>query len=281
MSTTLQSINRASGYQLMGDRVNLYEEYWVPALMGPCAEDLVDAARLKTDDKILDVACGTGVVARAVASRKGFQVSVTGTDINKVMLDAAQYYAGSDGARNIQWCIGDAANLPFESSVFNVVFCQQGLQFMPNRLAAVNEMARVLVPGGRLIASVWKSGTPFGTAVRKALSAQFGEDATSTWSSSISLGYRHELRALAEDAGFADCHVRYDVKIGRHHAPEEFISGIIAATSLSDEYSNLTSDDRKKLLGSVIDDLKNNFDDGGLAYPAECHTLTAQKQGSK
>jgi len=281
MSTAIQSVTRESGYQLKGDRANLYEKYWVPALMGPCAEDLVDAACLRIGEKVLDVACGTGVVARAAARREGAQVSVTGTDINDIMIDTARRYAESDGEQNVRWRIGDATNLPFESSTFNVVLCQQGLQFMPNRLVALSEMARVLVPGGRLVVSVWKSGSPFGTALRKALGARFGEDATSTWGASISLGDRHELRALAEEAGFKGCHVRYDVKIGRHLAPEEFIPGIIAATPLSDDFANLPAEDRRKLVRSIIEDLKIYMDDGGLAYPAECHTLTALTCGSK
>ncbi len=281
MSTTSQSPAGKSGYQLQGDRPNLYEQWWVPSLMGPCAEDLVDAACLQVGEKVLDVACGTGVVARAAALRECCQLSVTGADINDVMIDTARRHAGANDTRNIRWCIGDATDLPFESSIFNAVLCQQGLQFMPNRLMALCEMARVLVPGGRLVASVWKSGSPFGSVLREVLGGRFGEDATSSWGASISLGDRLELRALAEDAGFKDCHVRYDVKIGRHPAPEEFICGVIAATPLSNDFANLPANERRKLIRSITQALENYMDDGGLAYPAECHTLTAQTQRGK
>ncbi len=278
MSSIPHSPAGKSGYQLQGDRPNLYEQWWVPALMGTCAEDLVDAACLNAGDKLLDVACGTGVVARTATLRECSQLSVTGADINKDMIDIARGHAAVNGARNIQWCVGDAMDLPFENSIFNVVLCQQGLQFMPNRLKALCEVARVLVPGGRLVASVWKSGSPFGSSLRKALGVRFGEDATSSWGASISLGDRLELRALAEDAGFRNCHVRYDVKIGRHPTPEEFICGVIATTSLSDEFVSLPVDERQMLIRSIIESLENYVDDGGLAYPAECHTLTAQTQ---
>ncbi|MCP5086287.1 MAG: methyltransferase domain-containing protein [Rhodobacteraceae bacterium] len=276
MSATCQSTAGDSCYQLQGDRPNLYEQWWVPAIMGPCAEDLVDTVCLRPGEKLLDVACGTGVVARAAARRGGAQVSVTGTDINEAMIETAQRYVDLDGLPNIRWRVGDAASLPFKTSTFDVVLCQQGLQFMPSRLAALREMARVLVPGGRLVASVWKSGSPFGTALRKSLVDCFGPEALSDWGVSISLGDRHKLRALAKDAGFEGCHVRYDVKIGRHREPEEFICGVIAASSLSGEFASLSAKDREKLVQSIIENLKNYVDDGGLAYPAECHTLTAQ-----
>ena len=155
-----------SGYQLKGDRPNLYEQWWVPAIMGECAEDLVDAARLQPGESLLDVACGTGVVARVAARRMGGKISVTGTDISETMIDTAQVLSDAGAVQDIQWIVGDAANLPFETSTYDVVLCQQGLQFMPNRIAALNEVARVLRPGGRFVASVWKSSSPFGSALR-------------------------------------------------------------------------------------------------------------------
>jgi SAM-dependent methyltransferase len=150
---------------------------------------------------------------------------------------------------------------------------------MSNRLDALREIARTMVPGGRLVVSVWRSGSPFGTTLRKVLGSWFGKDATSTWDASISLGDRHELHALAEEAGFKDCHVKFDIKIGRHHAPEEFISGVIAATPLSDEFTQLPTAEQRKLVYLIIEDLEGYIDDVGLAYPAECHTLTARSRG--
>lgn len=281
MPTTSQSTAGDSGYQLKGDRPNLYEQWWVPAIMGTCAEDLVNAAGLQPGEKVLDVACGTGVVARVAAHRGAAQVSVTGTDINDVMIDTARRHAQTNGAQDIQWRVGDAADFPFRNSTFDVVLCQQGLQYMPNRIEALREIARVLIPGGRLVTSVWKSGTPFGTALRKSLGDRFGQEAVSDWSESISLGDSHELRSLAEEAGFENCHVKYDVKIGRHNQPEEFICGVIAASSLSGEFAGLSAEDQKGLLQSTVESLGNYMDDGGLAYPAECHTLTAQTSESE
>ena len=113
--------------------------------------------------------------------------------------------------------------------------------------------------------------------LRTSLSDRFGAGATATWEASTSLGDRHELRTLAEDAGFTDCHVRYDVKIGRHQDPEKFIMGVISTTPLSEAFADLASKDRKTLIRSILTQLYNFTDDGGLAYPGECHTLTARR----
>ncbi len=277
MATNPQNTTQEVGYQLKGDRPDFYEQYWVPALMGACAEDLVDAACLQAGENVLDVACGTGVVVRAVALRANSQNSITGTDINDVMVSTAQRDANSKGLQNIKWHIADATDMPFNNAIFDVVLCQQGLQFMPNCLAAMCEIKRVLAPGGRFVASVWKSGSPFGIALRKALDTQFGEGTTSNWDASISLGDRFKLRAIAKEAGFTDYHISYDVKIGRHHAPEEFVSGVIKTTSLAEEFANLAVIDQEKLTRSVVSALEYYMDDNGLAYPAECHTLIARK----
>jgi SAM-dependent methyltransferase len=281
MPITSRSTAGDSGYQLKGDRPNLYEQWWVPAIMGTCAEDLVNAACLQPGEKVLDVACGTGVVARAAMNHSGTRVSVTGTDINDVMIDTARRYAQTNGSQDIEWRVGDAADLPFRNSTFNVVLCQHGLQYMPNRIEPLREMARVLIPGGRLVNSVWKSGSPFGTALRNSLGDRFGQESVSDWGESISLGDSQELRSLAQEAGFENCHVRYDVRIGRHRKPAEFIRGVIAASSLSGEFAGLSAEDQIGLLQSTVESLGDNMDDGGLAYPAECHTLTAQTSGSK
>ena len=132
-----------SGFQLSGTGPEIYETCWVFSQLGKCADELVAAADVRPGQRVLDVGCGTGVVAREVARRIGGDGDITGTDINEAMLESAREFAARHRLVGIHWQQCDATAMPFEDESFDVVLCQQGLQFMPDRRAAVMEMARV------------------------------------------------------------------------------------------------------------------------------------------
>src|SRR4051794_4440488 len=120
-----------------------YERVQVPAIFTGWATDLVSIADLRAGERILDVACGTGIVARLAAPRVAPAGHVVGVDVNAAMLTVARAQPQPAGAV-IEWHQGDAAALPFPDAAFDVVLCQQGLQHMADRGAAVREMRRVL-----------------------------------------------------------------------------------------------------------------------------------------
>lgn len=158
---------KESGFQLSGSAPEAYENVWVPAMMGQCAQDLVGCANIKVGNKVLDVACGTGVVARIAAKLVGTDGKVTAMDLNKGMLDVARNFAEKQKITKIEWQQEDATSMSFDDGSFEVVLCQQGLQFMPDRSAAMSEMSRVLVSGGRLALSVWRAPSVFSVAFGK------------------------------------------------------------------------------------------------------------------
>jgi ubiquinone/menaquinone biosynthesis C-methylase UbiE len=129
-------------WQMDASAPELYERYLVPAITSVWANDLLDRIAPQQGESLLDVACGTGVVAR-LAARRGHSGRLVGLDRNKAMLDVAR--TRSPG---IKWIEGSALDLPFEASSFDIVACQLGLQFFPDRSLALQEMARVLRPGG-------------------------------------------------------------------------------------------------------------------------------------
>ena len=131
----------------------LYERLLVGPLFTPWAERLLDGMALAPGSRVLDVACGTGIVARLAAERLGAGARVVGVDRTPPMLAVARAVAPE-----IDWREGDAAELPVgEDETFDAVVCHQGLQFFADRLAAVREMRRVLAPGGRVGIGVWRS----------------------------------------------------------------------------------------------------------------------------
>src|SRR5688500_1673112 len=139
-------------WQLEGSAADLYQRYLVPAITTKWAEDLVDRARPRMGEMVLDIACGTGVVARAAAKSSG-RGQVTGLDLNAGMLAVARSVP-SEGA-SITWMEGSALDLPFPRDCFDLVLCQLGLQFFPDQRRALSEMHRVLRSAGRAALSVY------------------------------------------------------------------------------------------------------------------------------
>ena len=134
----------------------MYEHYFVPTIFGPWARVLLKHAAPQPGERVLDLACGTGVVARQVAPLVGSGGSVAALDLRPGMLAVARSRPAPAGAV-IGWQEGQADALPFADGSFDLVLCQQGLQFFPDRLAALREVRRVLCPGGRVALSIWQA----------------------------------------------------------------------------------------------------------------------------
>jgi ubiquinone/menaquinone biosynthesis C-methylase UbiE len=140
----------------MDNPAETYESYMVPVLFAPSAERLIELARLRAGERVLDVGCGTGIVARRAAPRVGTDGRVTGLDLSPGMLAVARSVALRERL-SIDWREGRAEGLPFADGEFDVVLCQYALMFFVNPLVALNEMRRVLADGGRAVIAVWQS----------------------------------------------------------------------------------------------------------------------------
>lgn len=185
-----------------------YEDQMVPMVFLPWAEDLVERLDVQGGERALDVACGTGAVARVLAGRVGPQGEVVGIDQNPFMLEVAR----SLGLKNLELREGDAAELPFEDAEFDLAVCQQGLQFVPAPDAAMAEIARVLRPGGRLGLACWNSpaDNPAASALLAAAEAVGWIEGATGFARAFSLGDEPRLEALLIGAGFDI------VSLGRH-----------------------------------------------------------------
>ena len=135
-----------------GTAAENYQRHFVPTIATPVSADLLRTAGLQQGERVLDVACGTGVAARLAAEQVGTTGSVTAIDVASDMIDVARTVPSPAGPP-IEWHVGDAASLPFPDGAYDVVLCQMGLMFMPDRAAVLAEMRRVLVAGGRLVVS--------------------------------------------------------------------------------------------------------------------------------
>ena len=161
-------------FQLEGSAAQIYENQKVGAIFGPLARATLDVVLLHPGDRVLDVACGTGIVARTIRDRYGADVAVTGSDLNAGMIEMARRTT-SELDPPIDWAVADATDMPFDDRAFTVCMCQQGIQFIPDKRAALTEFRRVLSPGGRLAVSVWDGASTFFVAMADALRRHVGE----------------------------------------------------------------------------------------------------------
>jgi SAM-dependent methyltransferase len=158
-----------------GSIPKVYEEYLVPLIFAPYAEDLASRLASRSLSRVLEVAAGTGVVTRKLASALPADVSIIATDLNQAMLDTASEIGTS---RPVQWRPADATQLPFADGEFDAVVCQFGVMFFPDKAKAFAEARRVLKTGGVFLFNVWDriEENEFAQTVTTALETLFPDD---------------------------------------------------------------------------------------------------------
>jgi SAM-dependent methyltransferase len=158
-----------------GSIPKLYDEYLVPLIFEPYAVDLANRLASRTRARVLEIAAGTGVVTRKLAAALPESVSIVATDLNQAMLDLASAVGTK---RPVEWRQADAMQLPFEDSAFDVVVCQFGAMFFPDKPKAYSEARRVLKSGGLFMFNVWDriEENEFAHTVTKALESVFPTD---------------------------------------------------------------------------------------------------------
>jgi SAM-dependent methyltransferase len=187
------------------DVAKFYESTLVPLIFRPYARDLAKRASDLNPSAVLEIACGTGVVTRALAETLPSYCSITATDLNDAMVAHAEHVGT---ARPVDWRKADVMSLPFAADSFDVVVCQFSVMFFPDRVAAYREVRRVLRPGGAFIFNVWNDieRNEFADVVTKAVGALFPEDPplflARTPHGHGSLG---EIEGDVSSAGFENC----------------------------------------------------------------------------
>ena len=231
-----------------------YERYFVPCIARPFAEDLVADAALQPGERALDVACGTGIVARLAAQRVGAGGHVAGLDVNPGMLAVARATAAANAATNgaaIRWYETGAESIPLPDDAFDAVFCQLSLQFVADKAAALREMRRVLAPGGRLLVSVPPSA-PLFDAFDEALARHAGDEAAGFVRAVFSLHDPEQIRELFARAGFGEVSVRVEEKTLRLPPARDFLWQYVHSTPLIGPMATL-DEGRKEALENDLE----------------------------
>jgi len=252
-----------------------YERFFVPAIGRPVAEDLVAAADLQPGERVLDVACGTGVIARLALAAVAPSGRVVGLDVNPGMLAVAQKEAPRDAG--IEWREASAESMPLQDGAFDVVLCQMGLQFVPNKLGALREMRRVLAAGGRVLISVPGPIPPLFAIMADGLARDIGPEAASFAQVVFSLHDADELAGLLKSAGFRDIEVRTATKKLQVPAAGDFLWQYIHSTPLIATVAKADDAKRAAFERDVTSRWQPFAANGGMTLEVGMTTATARK----
>ena len=246
-----------------------YERLLVPSIFGPWGRDLIERARpIGPSDRILDLGCGTGIVARLLRERLGGAARISGIDSNPQMVAAARALAPE-----LVWHEGNAMALPFADASFDLVLCQEMLQFVPERARAARELRRVLAPGGRVVASTWRprSEQPLYEALAPVAERHLGTPSDKRYA----LGDGEALRALLLEAGFAE--VRVEGVTRAEHYPRFPVR--LNAMAMGFELAALSDEERERRLSAIEAEsapiLARFAEGGGFVTQASANVATA------
>ncbi len=252
-----------------------YERVLVGPLFRPFAEELIRAAALEPGDSVLDVGCGTGIVARVARERLGPGARIAGVDVAPAMLAVAKSVDPT-----IDWRHGDAKALPVAAGEpFTVVTCHQGLQFMPDKAAAVREMRRVLAPGGRIALATWVSLGEL--PEMRQFNAVAERHVGPIIDARHSFGEATAMEQLLNDAGFSNLSVQ------RHARGVEFADGALfarlnamAVIGMSEQGKSMSESDRGQLAERVAAESRDLIEattkNGQFALPLATLIATAR-----
>lgn len=229
----------------------LYENVLVNDLFGPLARTVMEIASPKPGDRIIDIACGTGIILREAAARVSDLAPAAGVDSNPAMIDVARTIS-RDLPMKIDWYDVDVASMPFDAEQFDLAYCQQGLQFFPDPQQAVSEVRRILRPEGAFVNITWKELDlhPFVNGLNDVGRSETGLEALEQ---PFSLGSRDKLIDLFESAGFRDIQSHDATVTINWHDPETNVRMLLmGATAAIPQLQTMDQEERVALVERII-----------------------------
>ncbi len=248
-----------------------YEKYFVPVIGAPLADRLLRAAAIRPGERVLDVACGTGVVTRRVLGSIGPGGTLAGLDVNPGMIAVAR--AASPDEAAIAWYETSMEATPLPDDSFDVVLCQMGLQFMTDRQKALGEIRRVLCPGGRVLLNLPGPTPALFAEFRDALARHIGPRCAGFVDVVFSLHDGDVLRRLLTDAGFE----QIDIDTARVCLPlpdaEDFMWQYVHSTPMAAMLADATDEQRTRLSEDVCQRWQPFVEAGTLTLHVDVTTV--------
>lgn len=254
-----------------------YDSVMVPVIFQPWAREMLRRQPPSNGDRILDLACGTGAVTREIARQHFTPGRLAGVDMSAGMLSVAAAKAVEAGIE-AEWFEAEAGDLPFEDGVFDLAYCQQALQFFPDRVGAQRELHRVLDDGARVAFCISRglSENPLLRAQSAALEKHAGPEAGAAVRAICQLSDPEELRANFEAAGFQDISVE-TVSLQLHHPDGyAYAAGAMGGMHTGDKLSLLSEDERHACFTDFLTGLGDCFDGKAIRFPHVSNVVTAR-----
>lgn len=257
----------------------VYDQEIVSGIFGAWTPDLVARAAPVSGERVLDLACGSGAVTRALAPRVAPDGSIAAVDLSPAMLEVARARGADGGA--VEWHQASADQLPLPNAGVDLVTCQQGLQFFPDRSGAIAEVVRVLRPGGRVALSVWcgLDANPLQKAFNESLLAHTG---AAIFTAPFSFGDPDVLRALLSDGGLEVVTIEAETRTAAFDSLEHFAEvHVVGAAAVIPAFAEMEAGQRTKLIELAAEDLGPTaapfLTSEGLRFPMSSLIATASK----
>ena len=261
-------------FQLVGSGPQIYEEVMVPLWFGRWAETLVDVLTLRESERVLDVACGTGVTTRIAKKQVGPGGRVDGLDINAPMLTKAKELADDP---DIGWLESDVCNSGLDSETYDVILSQHGYHYFPDKSGALKEFHRLLTPGGRMGFSVWDGHSAYTQALCAAVERHISPEVAAKQRSQRQTPSADDLKEQVTHAGFSDVTVLRQELLIDVPQPLEFVPLHLASMPIAGAFLALSQEVQVDLVDDVATALRDYMQEDRLIYPDAVHVAIGYK----
>lgn len=272
-------MNSASGDRVFSGSIpQLYERYMVPLIFDAYAIDLAGRAASLRPSSVLEIAAGTGTVTRHLADQLPANVPIVATDLNQAMIDHAMSIGTS---RPVTWRQADAMALPFEDSSFDLVVCQFGCMFLPDKAAGYAQALRVLRPGGTFLFNVWDriEDNEFADTVTQAMGGLFPNDPP-RFLARLPHGY-HDRTAIVGDlsrAGFTGSNTIDTVAVQSHAESAHIVAlAYVQGTPLRNEIESRDATMLDKATEVAAAALESRYGTGQVTGKIQAHVIAAKR----
>lgn len=258
-------------FQITLDTAESYEAEFVPALFADWAPHVVEMGDVGRGQAVLDVACGTGIVARAAEERVGPAGRVAGVDLNEAMLTVAERVCPG-----VEFHQADVTELPFDDATFDAVLCQMALMFFPDRVGAIAEIGRVARPHGTVVVMVPSSldAQPAYRPLVELAADLAGPEAVAMLSAYWSCGDLDELSATVRSAGLDILSTRTRMGTARFGSIDEFVAVEVESTPVRERLTDGEYQELRRRASTVLGEF--TAADGTARIPIEGHLVAAR-----